>query len=329
MSIRVVARSISRPVRKRLCRPGETERCGQVLAVFERACHLATPTGEIVALVTPQIGDGPLNIVVGDGSTGPFAAVDPGTPATLERDQLRIGRLQVDLGEAQVWEPRPDWKALRTRQAAIRSHLPFLHALCQSQAPAGSLLALLGGRRAPEGASLLELNNAAVHRAASALLRGWERGAARRADWQSVSQQPRRAVRRSEWHSDLEKGAAGLAGLGGGLTPAGDDFLMGAMVWAWLTHPTPEALCQALAETAAPRTTALSAAFLRAAARGECHADWHTLLAALSAGPDATETVNISMAVQHILSHGATSGADGLAGFLYLSRGTCYTLPHT
>jgi hypothetical protein len=103
---------------------------------------------------------------------------------------------------------------------------------------------------------------------------------------------------------------------------------MGAMVWAWLTHPTPEALCQALAETAAPRTTALSAAFLRAAARGECHADWHTLLAALSAGPDAAETVNISMAVQHILSHGATSGADGLAGFLYLSRGTCYTPTH-
>ena len=111
----------------------------------------------------------------------------------------------------------------------------------------------------------------------------------------------------------LETGAAQLAGLGGGLTPAGDDFLTGVMLWAWLAHPSPRSQCRLLVKAAAPRTTTLSAAFLQAAARGECGVAWHVLLAALSEGGDA----ELATAVQDVLSHGATSGADALAGFLW------------
>jgi len=67
---------------------------------------------------------------------------------------------------------------------------------------------------------------------------------------------------------------------------------------------------------AAPRTTTLSAAFLQAAAQGECSQSWHILLTTLSTGT-ATE---IEEAVQQVLTHGATSGADTLAGFLYLTE---------
>ena len=114
----------------------------------------------------------------------------------------------------------------------------------------------------------------------------------------------------------LRAGAARLAGLGGGLTPSGDDFVTGVMLWGWLAHPEPSSFCQTLAQIAAPRTTTLSAAFLRAAARGECSAPWHALLAALNTGQDS----EIMTAVQEILAHGATSGADSLAGFLYSSE---------
>ena len=106
----------------------------------------------------------------------------------------------------------------------------------------------------------------------------------------------------------------GLAGLGRGLTPAGDDFLTGLMLWAWLSHSDPDSFCRSLLDVAAPRTTTLSAAFLRAATLGECSVSWHNLLAALSEGRD----VEITTAVQKVLAHGATSGADTLAGFLYL-----------
>ena len=113
----------------------------------------------------------------------------------------------------------------------------------------------------------------------------------------------------------LQEVAVELAGRGIGLTPAGDDFLAGIMLWAWLAYPAPGPLCRALVEAAAPRTTTLSAAFLRAAARGECDAAWHQLLAALSTGSAA----QFAPAVQRVVAHGATSGADMLAGFMWLA----------
>lgn len=286
-----VACSISRSVRQRLRRWRRDRFDASVLAVFERACDLVTSDGAVMALVIPQIGDGPLNIVV-DGTPGLFAGIAPGAPVTLDRDHLRVGGLTIDLGGAAVWEPRPDWAALRDRRAAVASCLSLLRALCLRHAPIGTLLALLGAPPSGDtsGGAILPT----AKRAAQALREGWEGDLQR-----------------------LHEGAAGLAGLGGGLTPAGDDFLAGVMLWAWLSHPTPASFCRALAEVAIPRTTTLSAAFLRAAARGECSASWHALLAALSTGPSERAEAEIRGAVHEILAHGATSGADGLAGFLY------------
>jgi len=285
MTVWAVARSISRSAREQLRQHRFDAR---VLGAFEHACDLVTPGGDVVALVTPQVGDGPLNVVL-DSVAGLFAGIDPGTPATLEGEQLCIGGLGVDLRGAAVWEPRPDWEALRARRAVLLAGLPLLRTLCLRYAPAGSLLGLLGAPLPDDAPSRAIFSTAQP--AAEVLGEGWAGNLAR-----------------------LQEGAAGLAGLGGGLTPAGDDFLAGALLWAWLAHPAPAPFCQVLAEVAIPRTTTLSAAFLRAAARGECSAAWHALLAALSEAAEA----EIAAAVREVLAHGATSGADSLAGFLYL-----------
>jgi hypothetical protein len=84
------------------------------------------------------------------------------------------------------------------------------------------------------------------------------------------------------------------------------------MLRAHLHHPDPAPFCAALSRTAAPRTTGLSAAFLHAAARGECAAPWHRLLQAL-ASRDARA---ITAACAETRAHGATSGADMILGFL-------------
>jgi len=295
-----VARSISRPVRERLYQPHQGRFDARVLAVFERACDLVTQDGEVVGLVSPQIGDGPLNIVV-DGAAGLFVGIGAGMPVALElepeKERLWVGGLGVELGEAMVWEPRPDWEALRARRAAIAPCLPLLQTICKRHAPTGSLLALLGAAPPPPGGAPARAILSTAQEAAEALREGWGGD-----------------------HERLQEGAAGLAGLGGGLTPAGDDFLAGAMLWAWLAYPAPCPLCRALVEVAALRTTTLSAAFLRAAARGECNASWHTLLAALSERPGEEKETKITAVVQEVLAHGATSGADSLAGFLYLSH---------
>ncbi|MGD9099779.1 MAG: DUF2877 domain-containing protein [Anaerolineae bacterium] len=288
--MQTIARSISRPLRERL---RQRPFVARVLAVFARACNLLTHDGQVVALVTSQVGDGPFNVVI-EGARGCFAGIEPGDEnraVTLKDDVLQVNGLRVDLGMAKVWEPRPDWDALRARRAGMTARLPSLHALSLRYAPANSLLALLDSR--PGGDTVTNAISATAQEAARALRQGW-RGDLER----------------------LQRGAMGLAGLGNGLTPSGDDFLGGAMLWAWLAHPAPDSLCDTLVQVAAPRTTTLSAAFLRAAARGEWGALWHALLAALSAGEEA----KIAAVVHQVLAHGATSGADSLAGFLYFGE---------
>jgi hypothetical protein len=104
-----------------------------------------------------------------------------------------------------------------------------------------------------------------------------------------------------------------LSGLGHGLTPSGDDFILGALYAVWIIYPleTASALANDVATAAAPLTTSLSAAWLRSAGRGEAGILWHTFFDALVAGDE----VRIKESVEKILSIGETSGADALSGF--------------
>ena len=278
--MRLTARSISRSVREQLNKSSEA----RVLAVFTHACDLVTSDGDVIALVTPGIGEGPLNIVV-NAEPGNFASLEPGLAVTMRGASLQIGNVHVELDKTTTWEPLPDWDTLRNQGAAIVSRLPLLPDIARRHAPTESLLPFMS-----KEASLRQDNSLTqAYAAVQTLQAGW--------DGDNVQ---------------LRAGTIRLAGLGSGLTPAGDDFLIGVMLWAWVAHPTPEAFCSVIVKAAVPRTTTLSAAFLRSAARGECSATWHQLLAALI----KTDS-DLAAAVRQVLAHGATSGADTLAGFLY------------
>ena len=105
-----------------------------------------------------------------------------------------------------------------------------------------------------------------------------------------------------------------LAGLGIGLTPSGDDFIMGAILAAWIIHPvdTAELLAMEVTKVAAPLTTSLSGAWLRSAGRGEAGILWHQFFNALL----SADQTSIQESVDKILSVGETSGADALSGFV-------------
>lgn len=104
-----------------------------------------------------------------------------------------------------------------------------------------------------------------------------------------------------------------LAGLGQGLTPAGDDFIIGAILAVWIIHPPEVAsvLAKEITNIAAPLTTSLSAAWLRSAGKGEAGILWHEFFNALAFG-DSTQ---IEKTANSILAIGETSGVDALAGF--------------
>jgi hypothetical protein len=287
----IPAYSVSRSVQERLRKLSDDESPAHVLSAFARVCNLVSADQSVLALVLPEVGNGPFNIVV-DGPPGLLAQVEPGTLAAIGKTRIRIGELEVDLRKAETWEPCPDWEALRSQRAVIASHTAFLRALCLSYTSSGSLLPLLGAMPAGNMSARAILRSA--QGAAETLIEGCHGDSAQ-----------------------LQEGATRLAGLGNGLTPAGDDFLTGVMVWIWLNHPTPESLCQTIADVSESRTTTLSAALLRAGARGENSIAWHALLEALAEGSSSTQKTRLSAAVQRVLSTGATSGADSLAGFLY------------
>ena len=119
--------------------------------------------------------------------------------------------------------------------------------------------------------------------------------------------------------------AAALCGLGPGLTPAGDDWLAGWLVGLRLVSPGSDlhGAGEAVLEAAEGRTTMLSLAFLRCAARGEVAEPWHALLAALAAGT----ATNVETAAARVLCFGATSGADMLTGFLDASAPSSCSRP--
>ena len=103
-----------------------------------------------------------------------------------------------------------------------------------------------------------------------------------------------------------------ITGLGAGLTPAGDDYLMGALYALWAMGRADTGMMEVVVQTAVNRTTTLSMAWLRAAARGEASMPWHLLVQAALAGDED----GVKTAVSRILATGASSGAAAWAGFI-------------
>src|SRR5574337_1174280 len=266
----------------------------RVLNKFERACNLINQDDDILALVTSELGLTPFAIVIAAVERLPFREVSDSSAVRVEADRLIVEPLEINLASAAVWNPVPDWSALRQHLSDSPGRLRELSDIALELAVKGSLLDLyrstepLSGREEGMDRPLLERARAG----ATALVSGLRRGSM----------------------DECIEGARKLAGLGGGLTPSGDDFIVGAILaaWAGLFGAGRAAMAGAIVETAARLTTTLSGAYLRAAARGECIAYWHRMLASLS----GTDKEVIRMAAKSLMSIGHSSGADALAGFL-------------
>ena len=288
MSACVAARSMSRSVVAQMPRPLAV---GRLHSVFRRVCIIRCDNDSLVAVVAPEAGNGPLNVVLERMPAG-WQNLQPGTAVRFDEKRMRIGGVSVSLDGALIWEPCPNWGRLRAGAVQLLRRAEPLANWAQEHAPGGSLLSLL---REPLRAD--EVAESVVHaRALAGAEAIW-------AGWQGDEAQ-------------LRTGTAQLAGLGCGLTPSGDDFALGTMLCAWLAHTNPVWYCRLVVEAAAGRTTMLSAAFLGAAASGECGAAWHRLLEALERGSDD----QLTAAAAAVLSYGHTSGADALAGFLWMAR---------
>lgn len=237
----------------------------RVLHVFKQACNLIDERGEVLSIVTPQIGNGPFNLVLGEDVL--FSAhLNVNSPVSFRENQIDLGELTIHTADAKLWHPCPDWETLHARRIDILNQLKSI-SLPDHQ---------------------LSIPNSLAYKLSSALAN---------ADISSAKQI-----------------ASQLAGLGIGLTPTGDDFIMGAVYSVWIIHPFGNAslLAEEITKTVAPLTTSLSVAWLRSAGRGEAGILWHQFFDAII----LNDKTGIQEAMERLLAVGHTSGAEASSGFI-------------
>ena len=291
----------------------------RILHLFDQVCNLINERGEVLSVVTPQIGDGPFNLVVENGICfsehlnldSPIRCAETAVShrrapsinrvkAPIFHARLHLGALTIDIAEAELWNPRPDWEKLHVKRGDILGQIMSL------RAPTGAQESFSGEGIAPVHTCHLPRTN--EMRGVS----GWRQGRTLFA-MTAITDSLSSALVSADLSSSIAA-ARQLAGLGIGLTPSGDDFILGAILATWFFHPPDIAkvLAEEIADSTAPLTTSLSAAWLRSAGRGEAGILWHEFFDALIAG----DAIGIRSQIDKILSVGETSGADALSGYL-------------
>ncbi|HEU0235973.1 MAG TPA: DUF2877 domain-containing protein [Candidatus Limnocylindrales bacterium] len=270
---------------------GQTGRAGAVvgcvIAVHASAVNMRI--GEaLVTLARASVGGLPTGIGLDDGFAPRDAGIRTGDPVDVSGTIVRVGPLAIDLAGARQWSPllphRPIPVDLAERAAVLRSAVE----------PRGAGRAPLSAadRRRPTGPAssrggiddVLEIR---IRRLRAAVRRGG--GVA------------------------IARAGRSLVGLGAGLTPSGDDVLVGlSAAWAAIGVGAGARLAGEWSTWADGRTTDVALDFHRAAAGGAYAERLHDVLAAILAGPvDA-----IPAAAERAAAWGATSGRDTLRGVL-------------
>jgi len=266
----------------------------RVLHLFDDVCNLISDDG-MLSLVTQQIGDGPFSLVVPQVHFP--NCFSSSAPVDFDMKRLRVGELEVDVQTARVWDPRPDWRRLRKQRDRLLDGLPHLTSILQRSSPLDSLAGLVVQLPAPDSSL-------------ASKIRHQSRESADKLSTGLLSADV----------SLCKEGAEGLVGLGSGLTPSGDDWMIGSLLGTRIIWEEKESkrLTGAVRDSVAGRTTPLSAAMIFAASHGECGAPWHDLFEVLV----GTEVETVHAVAERIMVSGHTSGADALAGFVAVMRGS-------
>lgn len=262
-------------------------RTAHPLQIFDQVFNLVNQDARVLSVVSNAIGNGPFSLLVGEDNFQALVTID--SPVSIEQNTLVVGDLAIDLSQAAPWNPRPQWGPLTQSQFQTLKRSVYDALLAASQGQNSSLMFDSTGGITPFRSPFSRAAALAV-------------------------EQIRKGFRLADWKAVLH-GTADLAGLGVGLTPAGDDFLVGMLhgLWARAAEQVGE-LCSAIAQTAIPRTSTLSGAWLEAASQGEASQLWHTLIKATRDGRED----DIQEALVHILRTGETSGEDALSGFYFI-----------
>lgn len=258
---------------------------GFVHSVFEHVVNVEGGDGWLFTIASRDLDNAPNTLIVDTARFG-ATGIDPGDRVDVTGSAIAIDmRIGIRLDRATAWHPAlPAYPAddakLRRNLATVRRQLGR---------PA------IGGLQSPGGApSDLDCATAVTLERHAAMLCA--------------------ALFRSDLQAACTHGQA-MIGLGPGLTPSGDDFLVGLFSVLHLPGSPCHALrsvCADVVADMAQRTTAISVAALKAAAQGRVRASIESLLRELMAGSPA----GLAAALSAVLAIGSTSGSDITAGIV-------------
>ncbi len=324
MTISQVVVDYSQPVQSLFEQP---TRVGSIHSVFNRAVNIAVD-GTILALLSDELPRMP------NGVQLPSAVVEElvrgirvGMGVWVGDGRLLIPGCDFSLclPEAPPWEPRPDMEGYRWQREMVAQHMRLIARYLADRPQRGGLAALVGpllleptrALPVPQIASLPHTTPTPTGHSPGGM-QAWEMPLAR------MALPKLRLLARAAWEQDMvgvEEATRGLAGLGPGLTPAGDDVLAGfAAVMTLLSarisaDGVPRShVAEVIAAVARPRTTMLSWVLLEHAARGEVAERLGEMLLTLAL--PAEEPGVVLHAADKLLAFGWTSGGDTLLGVL-------------
>ncbi|HEX4407569.1 MAG TPA: DUF2877 domain-containing protein [Xanthobacteraceae bacterium] len=276
------------------CRVPERWRKGRVQAVFERACHIVTDDRGFLAILTGDCGNVAHGIRL---KTRPRlnAHVRVGQHVSFADNRITFGsqNLTVELADAEAWqsELRPGLfdNGLRLGNHATIARQLLTQAAARSDSEFLKLVARLDMPSTPL------------------------------ADLVGRQLAPLKTAQRSRDHASALATLANLIGLGPGLTPAGDDFIIGWLAGLTLSASTADAklFLQEMCEGVADRrhaTTTVSAQHLDDACQLQFSERLSNLCIAI--GRDRSDT-DLRALIDAQLAIGATSGADAAAGLMF------------
>jgi Protein of unknown function (DUF2877) len=297
VTVSLIAVDYSRPI---LPIFKQRERAGTIHSVFQNAMNIVLD-GSLLAVLSDALPRMPNSLRMPSSMVSDFLALmRPGMEVRVANNTLYIPYrdISIHLPETPAWEPRPNISAYRWDRKSVNRHTHLLtHFLAEKGLQCG-LAPLIGPLFLEQPNQETPLSRMAMPNL--------------------------RLLAQASWQQDnagIKEAIRGLAGLGPGLTPSGDDVLGGFAAIMALLSPQLSAdvrsrkyIASTIAEVAKTRTTILSAVLLGYASRGEVAEHIGGLLLALTLPIMATNAV--LDATDHVLTFGASSGGDTLLGIL-------------
>jgi Protein of unknown function (DUF2877) len=257
---------------------------GVIHSVFDQACNIRVDDGRLLALLAPCLGNVPHGARIAAPAGFGFARhLTVGGPVGCRADVLRMAGLSIDLGTAKPWQAG-------LAAAAVDVRVPQV------------------ARAWRTAWRMLEQRPRAGDAQLAALSRTVDRRGFRLA----------RATRHLRV-GEAARAIATLIGCGPGLTPSGDDLIVGFLAGLWSTagdDPAKRTFRQALCADVVAGVEAtgdISRAYLTHATGGRFAEPLATLAARIGDGAPVGEIERLTAAALRV---GHSSGRDGVLGLL-------------